>query len=1139
MSRLRVIARLVTGAASAVALSVVTSQVLTDGELHPSWLYLSVAVALMSGLYGEVFDPDAPLAPRQLPARGRRGVYLRQLRDSVRTMETVGVATQGEFVLGTKQIYVDVSLAPQPPHHTANEPYVGQAASSPGERRTLSSFLDGDNRVFAVIGGPGSGKTTLMRSTALALCHRGLRRRRLPVVLYLRDHAQAILADEPGTLAEVAALAGWVAGKTPASWIEHRLDSGGCLMMLDGLDEVADEEDRVRVVGWISRQIQRYPRNVYLVTSRPHGYLTNPLPNANVLQVRRFTGEQISRFLHGWYYAIECRALGTTGRQVRVQATAKANDLLSRLRSRPGLYDLAANPLLLTMIANVHRYRDALPGSRAALYGEMCQVLVHRRQEAKGLADRTGLRGPQKEHIMQGLALTMMCERIRDLPIAAACTAIAADLRGAATDVAPAAFLDEVRKSGLLVEREHGRYAFAHLTLQEYLAAAQIGDNNLDRLTGGVDDPWWRETTLLWAADADATPVVTACLKSGTVRALSLAFDCADEARTLDPAVRGELEKLLAGRPGDDLARQRLIIGVKAARGLREVIWLDEDTAVCAHPVSRDLYAAFVRDERVAGRHMPIGWTPDTASVADDAPAIGMWASDAARFVAWLNNLFDDGTRYRLPAAAELEDPAIDLVIDPSRHTIWIQSDTGPYLHRPSGAGWPYTPNLAVSDRIMRDLISALPYLKLAVRPPDITRVRAYIRLFTAARSRALESDNKPHIFVLYLALARDLARALALLLFSGDFCALNRALNRAYALARDLDRDLAHALERARDIASRLDPERPLTHDLDGTLAHALERALDHALALSRDLDHGSDLARARKLNPYLYLDRGRTHVDLGLDLNRGRALDDILDRDLDRALRLDHGPVRERDYVRALERGLDRAQYLEGIFEGARLHAVELDSFSAPRHALDRELESGNIDIVDGGHRIPLAVDEVDLASASALALDIVLDQQALMADLQQRQSVIEALHVLLSHWERSGGKPRPGRAFSTFAESLDYSIVVEEIPVRKIPAEALQEARDVVESGYCVDRDQIGRLLSHVGDLITPILERTAPVDEETFGYARIALLAAAALLRATQQYGTASLVIEVVRGLIAIQEREAGRLAPNEVMLLVRA
>src|SRR5262249_7225281 len=157
------------------------------------------------------------------------------------------------------------------------------------------------------------------------------------------------------------------------------------------------------------------------------------------------------------------------------------------------------------------------------------------RQESKGLPDQTGLRGPQKAHIVRGLALAMMRAKVRDLPIADACEAIEDDLRASSTVIAPAGFLNEVRQSGPLVERAPDRYAFAHLPLQESLAAARLGRHDADLLVRNVDDPWWRETTLLWAADADATPIVTACLDSGTVRALALAFDCADEARALAP----------------------------------------------------------------------------------------------------------------------------------------------------------------------------------------------------------------------------------------------------------------------------------------------------------------------------------------------------------------------------------------------------------------------------------------------------------------------------------------------------------------------------------------------------------------------------------------------------------------------------
>jgi hypothetical protein len=40
-------------------------------------------------------------------------------------METVGIATQNEFVFRMRQVYVDVSVVPQPPHTVSKEPYLG------------------------------------------------------------------------------------------------------------------------------------------------------------------------------------------------------------------------------------------------------------------------------------------------------------------------------------------------------------------------------------------------------------------------------------------------------------------------------------------------------------------------------------------------------------------------------------------------------------------------------------------------------------------------------------------------------------------------------------------------------------------------------------------------------------------------------------------------------------------------------------------------------------------------------------------------------------------------------------------------------------------------------------------------------
>ena len=126
-------------------------------------------------------------------------------------------------------------------------------------------------------------------------------------------------------------------------------------------------------------------------------------------------------------------------------------------------------------------------------------------------------------------------------------------LRRLGRRVTAADFLADVGSNGLLVERESGQYCFAHHTFQEYLAAAHIRDKGLaDDLAKAVGDPWWRETTLLYTAQADADPIVAACLDSGTIPALALAFDCADQDSDLDADLRRQ-----SGRAAGSCDRSR------------------------------------------------------------------------------------------------------------------------------------------------------------------------------------------------------------------------------------------------------------------------------------------------------------------------------------------------------------------------------------------------------------------------------------------------------------------------------------------------------------------------------------------------------------------------------------------------------
>ncbi|GLY86882.1 NACHT domain-containing protein [Actinoallomurus iriomotensis] len=1161
------------GAAALVAGGVATNQVVTGAGVRWTWAYLALGFTVLGSVLSlHISRSEAPAAAVERWMLGRRRTYLRQLRASVADMETIGVVTHGEFVLRMRQVYVDVALRPRPPQETERDSGLGPVApQQAGARRPLQSFL-GERRVFAVIGASGSGKTTLARHTALAMCGRHWRfwrRRQLPVLLYLRDHVRSILAEQPPFLPDVASSAGWLDGRIPASWLGARLDKGRCVILLDGLDEIADDRDRATVVRWIRRQIERYPANTFVITSRPHGYSSNPLPNADVLQVQRFTAEQISEFVHHWSYAVECRARNRSGGPVRAAARRQADDLLRKLRSGPAMYELAANPLLLTMIANVHRYRGALPRSRADLYSEMCDALLHRRQEAKNLADATGLEGPKKVRVMRHLALRMMRERTRDMPAADAEDLIRGPLRHVTGQegLTPAIFLEEVRKNGVLVGGEHGACGFVHLSLQEYLAAAHIRAEpaeHLHLLTEGVNDPWWRETTLLWAAGSNATPVIDACLASGTIDALALAFDCADEALEIDPGTRARLNRLLtaADVPArDDPAarrRLRLIAAVTASRGLREIVW-HGTTAVCAQPVSHDLYHLFVLYERGAGRHTPP--PPRGEGATGRSPAVGMWADDAARFVGWLNTLLDEGPTYRLPAPAELAHPDAALTPVLGRHTVWA-GEGRVVLHRPDGVPWPYAPARERLGGYPGTVLEAIrPALRLARIPwpvpdRDLHHLLAYTRAF-APHLRADPLEPSAIEWMMTVDRARDLAGVIDLVFdLAADLQHVRYvrsgpevvnivfavAMNLGTALWRELSagHDLALVLDRATADGRRgkgLEPAVAHAHALAGDLTYALSRpdpgvtplmrhrirdlrralAVHHGTDLAHDLERCRDHARAytRALDR---ADARERAADLPLQAFRGAHR---LDRDRARRLDLDLPPYRDTAHDSAVVRARDLTRHLLDLLGG-----------DDAEHDLERRRR-----ITDSAARARDLGRALSRDLNRALACDIARG----LADPDLLPVIVPAAGALLRQWPSPprGAKAGDGQArtsFERFVAKLLGGSTAETARGAEDPGGEIREVLRQLSDDPA--RAEVREILVRAHAVAAPILDRRAPFDESALAVAGTGLLAAIALLQRQQERDLAGRLARALGTLIVLADRRTAASA-NQIMLLVRA
>ena len=602
---------------------------------------------------------------RKDPNQPHRDKYNETLGYMFRTFDVKGLTTQGVFTLELAQVFVDLGLGSQA--KVGQNPIPQMSKSLREGRHSIWNYLKKDqlnNQNLVILGAPGSGKTTLLKHLTLSLAapnsvttpNHDLTA--TPIMLFLRDYATQVMRNARFSLLDAVKMELKKRDESfPLQWLAEDLQNGRCVIMLDGLDEVADVDTRQQVVAWVDRQMRQFRKNLFVITSRPYGYESNPLNHVVVLEVRPFTENQVREFVHNWYLANEIMSAQKQDKGVELDAREGADDLLKRLRQTPVLLEMSVNPLLLTMIATVHRYRSSLPGRRVELYEEICEVFLGKRHQARGI--ESDLTPAQKKRVLQPLAYYMMRENQRDISIQDATAVISQPLQRVSPQTPGGEFLQMVQNtSGLLVEREAGVLGFAHLTFQEYLTAVHIQDQRLEvELIQRVEDSWWHETIRLYTAQADATQIIRACVvrKTPSIPALTLAMECLDEAREVGAEVRFIANRLEQSVENDNPEVRRIGAEVLLQLRLRRMVRLSEDRYTDNSFVSHAEYQLFLDAEMESGRfHQPDHWRSEQfPSGRGREPIVGLRPLDAEAFCKWLTAKEPGRWRYRLPTEEE------------------------------------------------------------------------------------------------------------------------------------------------------------------------------------------------------------------------------------------------------------------------------------------------------------------------------------------------------------------------------------------------------------------------------------------------------------------------------------------------------
>ncbi|AZM50471.1 ATP-binding protein [Streptomyces sp. WAC 06738] len=381
-----------------------------------------------------------------------------------------------------------------------------------GNRRGgIEDTLSGRHRVL-LRGEAGSGKTTLLRWLAITAA-RGAFTGELaswngltPIFVKLREYS----GRTPPRLEDILdGVAGTITGVMPRGWVERQLEGSRVLLLIDGVDELL-EQDRRAIREWLRRLLRTYGGIRVVVTSRPAAAGADWLRREDFTSVHldRMTPAELADFVRRWHLAV--RDLGDDLPCGIDELPHYEMSLLANLQERPHLHQLASTPLLAAMLCAMHLSQGRhLPQDRMELYRHALHTLVHERDVERNVpsaVDAT-LSLSDKLVILRHLAWKLSDNHRSEIQLERAADYVTATLKSLrhldGTD--GGRLLDQLRlRSGVLRSPAEGRLDFVHRTFQEYLAAEEAAEeDHIGNLVSRAHLDLWRETVVMTAGHAN------------------------------------------------------------------------------------------------------------------------------------------------------------------------------------------------------------------------------------------------------------------------------------------------------------------------------------------------------------------------------------------------------------------------------------------------------------------------------------------------------------------------------------------------------------------------------------------------------------------------------------------------------------
>ncbi|MBL8179817.1 MAG: NACHT domain-containing protein, partial [Bryobacterales bacterium] len=308
---------------------------------------------------------------------GDPAVYIEKLREETSHFDVQGLkfGDNRAYRFAIDEYYIPLTT-----------PARGEGAMRGGAIPLQEAMLG--QRKLLVVGDPGSGKSTFLKLVAFHACAEYAKGGPLPLRMEAAVLAGFIVQQQEKNEGPADPVSpDWIPRFMGAQCEEKNrglgaeffraaLKAGGCLVLIDGMDETPDERQRERLAKLIRGAAAAYDKCRFVVTSRPEGKVS--IDGFEEAAISDLAPEAIRAFL-----AKLAKLLYATDES---RAREFREELERAVDGRREIRKMTRNPVMLTALVVLQHNQVKLPEKRADLYGSILGWLSKQRAKLGRLA---------------------------------------------------------------------------------------------------------------------------------------------------------------------------------------------------------------------------------------------------------------------------------------------------------------------------------------------------------------------------------------------------------------------------------------------------------------------------------------------------------------------------------------------------------------------------------------------------------------------------------------------------------------------------------------------------------------------------------------------------------------------------------